>query len=85
MSHALKNVLGNDSCAQEPRRRGRADRRRRRPERPEAITAVFPLATVQTWIVHLLRQSLYFAPGETASRLPRALKEIYRAVDADAG
>jgi hypothetical protein len=28
---------------------------------PEAIAAVFPLTTVQTWIIHLIRNSLAFA------------------------
>ena len=39
--------------------RRRFDRRRRRSEGfPDAITAVFPQATVQTCVVHLLRRSL---------------------------
>jgi putative transposase len=52
---------------------------------PEAITAVFPQATVQTCIVHLLRHSLDFVSWKDRKPVAAALKEIYRAVDADAG
>src|ERR671927_1665640 len=52
---------------------------------PEAITAVFPDATVQTCIVHLLRQSLAFVAYKDRKPVAGALKGIYRAVDADAG
>ena len=52
---------------------------------PEAITAVFPEATVQTCIVHLLRHSLEFVSYKDRKAVAAALKEIYRAVDADAG
>jgi putative transposase len=52
---------------------------------PEAITAVFPDATVQTCIVHLLRQSLAFVAHKDRKAVAAALKEIYRAVDATAG
>src|SRR5215471_6519809 len=52
---------------------------------PEAITAVFPHATVQTCIVHLLRHSLDFGSWKDRKPVAAALKEIYRAVDADAG
>ena len=52
---------------------------------PEAITAVFPHATVQTCIVHLLRHSLDFVSWKDRKPVAVALKEIYRAVDADAG
>ena len=52
---------------------------------PEAITAVFPHATVQTCIVHLLRHSLDFVSWKDRKPVAAALKEIYRAVDADAG
>jgi putative transposase len=51
---------------------------------PEAITAVFPEATVQTCIVHLLRQSLAFVAHKDRKAVAAALKGIYRAVDADA-
>jgi putative transposase len=52
---------------------------------PEAITAVFPQATVQTCIVHLLRHSLDFVSWKDRKAVASALKGIYRAVDADAG
>ncbi|CAH2603404.1 transposase [Rhodovastum atsumiense] len=51
---------------------------------PEAILAVFPQATVQTCIVHLLRQSLNFVSYKDRKAVAGALKEIYRAVDATA-
>src|SRR5918912_392764 len=52
---------------------------------PEAILAVFPEATVQTCIVHLLRHSLEFVAYKDRKAVAVALKEIYRAVDAKAG
>jgi putative transposase len=51
---------------------------------PEAITAVFPEAIVQTCIVHLLRNSMDFVSWKDRKSLASALKEIYRAVDAKA-
>src|SRR6184192_3588258 len=52
---------------------------------PEAITAVFPQATVQTCIVHLLRHSLAFVSYKDRKAVAAALKDVYRAVDAAAG
>src|SRR3954447_11581706 len=52
---------------------------------PEAITAVFPEATVQTCIVHLLRHSLAFVSYKDRKAVAAALKDVYRAVDAAAG
>jgi putative transposase len=52
---------------------------------PEAILAVFPEATVQTCIVHLLRHSLDFVSYKDRGPVAAALKGIYRAVDAAAG
>ena len=52
---------------------------------PEAITAVFPQATVQTCIVHLLRHSLDFVSWKDRKPVAAALKGIYRAIDAAAG
>jgi putative transposase len=52
---------------------------------PEAITAVFPDAMVQTCIVHLLRHSLDFLSWKDRKPVAAALKEIYRALDAKAG
>lgn len=51
---------------------------------PDAITAVFPEAIVQTCIVHLLRNSMDFVSWKDRKGLATALKDIYRAVDADA-
>jgi putative transposase len=51
---------------------------------PEAITAVFPRAQVQTCIVHLIRGSLDFVSYKDRKAVAAALKEIYRATDADA-
>ena len=52
---------------------------------PEAIVAVFPEATVQTCIVHLLRHSLDFVSCKDRKAVAAALKTIYRANDADDG
>ena len=46
---------------------------------PDAITAVFPEAIVQTCIVHLLRNSMDFVSWKDRKGLASALKEIYRA------
>jgi putative transposase len=51
---------------------------------PEAITAVFPEAIVQTCIVHLLRNSMDFVSYKDRKAVATALKDIYRAVDAKA-
>ena len=51
---------------------------------PEAITAVFPDAVVQTCIVHLLRNSMDFVSWKDRKGLASALKAIYRAPDAQA-
>ena len=50
---------------------------------PEAIEAVFPNAWVQTWIVHLIRNSLKFVPDKDRKAVARDLKPIYTAVDRD--
>ena len=52
---------------------------------PDAIQAVFPDATIQTCIVHLLRQSLDFVSYKDRKVVAAALKGIYKAVDAAAG
>jgi putative transposase len=49
---------------------------------PDAINAAFPETTVQTCIVHLLRQSLDFVSYKDRKPIATALKDIYRAVDA---
>ena len=48
---------------------------------PEAIRAVFPDATVQTCIVHLLRHSLDFVSYKDRKAVAAALKDTDRAVD----
>jgi len=52
---------------------------------PEAIVAVFPEATVQTSIVHLLRHSLDFVSYKDRKAVAAALKGVYRAKDAADG
>jgi putative transposase len=52
---------------------------------PEAITAVFPQAQVQTCVVHLIRNSLAFVSYKDRKAVAAALKEIYKAKDAEAG
>jgi putative transposase len=51
---------------------------------PEAIEAIFPETTVQTCIVHLLRDSLKYVPRREREQVARDLKPIYTAADADA-
>jgi putative transposase len=51
---------------------------------PDAILAVFPEATVQTCIVHLLRTSLDFVSWKDRKAVAAALKDIYRALDSAA-
>ena len=51
---------------------------------PEAIEAVFPQTTVQTCIVHLIRQSLKYVPRRQYDAVVKDLKPIYTAIDADA-
>jgi putative transposase len=52
---------------------------------PDAITAVFPQAQVQTCVVHLIRHSLAFVSYKDRKAVVAALKKIYKAKDADAG
>jgi putative transposase len=52
---------------------------------PDAITAVFPQAQVQTCVVHLIRYSLAFVSYKDRKAVAAALKTIYKAKDADAG
>jgi len=49
----------------------------------EALAAVFPRATLQTCIVHLLRHSLEFANWKQRKPLAAALRTIYAAPSAD--
>jgi putative transposase len=50
---------------------------------PDAITAVFPRATVQTCIVHLIRHSLSFVSWQDRKQILPALRAIYRAETAE--
>jgi putative transposase len=50
----------------------------------EALAAVFPATTLQTCIVHLIRNSLDFANWKERKPLAAALRPIYTAVSADA-
>jgi putative transposase len=51
---------------------------------PEAITAVFPQTTIQTCIVHLLRNSMDYAGWKDCKQIATGLKAVYRAIDAEA-
>jgi putative transposase len=50
----------------------------------EALAAVYPTTTLQTCIVHLLRNSLEYANWKERKPLASALREIYTAPSADA-
>ena len=50
---------------------------------PEAIGAVFPQTIVQTCIVHLIRHSMGFAAWKERKPVTAALKQVYRAKDAE--
>lgn len=51
---------------------------------PEALSAVFPETTLQTCIVHLIRNSLDYAAWDKRRALAAALKPIYQAINAQA-
>ena len=51
---------------------------------PEALAAVFPATTLQTCIVHLIRNSLDYASWKDRKALAAALKPIYTAPSAEA-
>jgi len=50
---------------------------------PEAIEAVFPQATVQTCIVHLIRASLRYVPRRDYDVVVKDLRAVYTAIDTD--
>jgi len=50
---------------------------------PDAIEAIFPKTTVQTCIVHLIRNSLKYVPRRERKQVAGDLKPIYTAKDAD--
>jgi transposase-like protein len=49
---------------------------------PDSVNAVFPLATVQTCIIHLIRGSFRYASRRYWDELSKDLKPIYQAVNA---
>ena len=51
---------------------------------PEAITAIYPAAQVQTCIVHMVRHSLKFVPWKERKEVATDLKAIYRAETVEA-
>src|ERR1700678_3151541 len=51
---------------------------------PQALEAVFPQTTLQTCIVHLIRNSLDFASWKDRKPLAAALRPIYAAASAEA-
>ena len=51
---------------------------------PEAIEAIVRSTVVQTFVVHLIRESLRYVPRRDAAQVARDLKPIYTATDADA-
>ena len=52
---------------------------------PETIRTAYPQTSVQTCIVHLTRHSLSFCSWKERKPVAGALKEIYRATNAEAG
>jgi putative transposase len=54
------------------------------PAFPEAISAIFPQAQIQTCIVHLMRHSLQYCSWKDRKFVAAELKSIYRAVTAEA-
>jgi transposase-like protein len=51
---------------------------------PEALAAVYPATTLQTCIVHLIRNSLDYASWKDRKALAAAIKPIYTAASAEA-
>lgn len=51
---------------------------------PEALGAVFPATTLQTCIVHLIRNSLDYASWKDRKVLAAAIRPIYTAANAEA-
>jgi len=50
---------------------------------PESLGAVFPATTLQTCIVHLIRNSLDYASWKDRKELAKAIRPIYTAVNAE--
>ena len=51
---------------------------------PEALATVYPATTLQTCIVHLIRNSLDYASWKDRKALAKAIRPIYTAVSAEA-
>lgn len=51
---------------------------------PESLAAVYPATTLQTCIVHLIRNSLEYASWKDRKQLAAALRPVYTAVSAEA-
>lgn len=51
---------------------------------PQALESVFPQTTVQTCIVHMIRNSTHFVSWKDRKSVARDLKPIYTAVDREA-
>jgi putative transposase len=51
---------------------------------PQALSAVFPATTLQTCIVHLIRNSLDYASWDNRKLLAAAIRPIYTAASAEA-
>jgi transposase-like protein len=51
---------------------------------PDSVSTVFPLATVQTCIIHLIRGSFRYASRKYWDALSKDLRPIYTAVNAEA-
>ena len=51
---------------------------------PEALEAVYPATTLQTCIVHLIRNSLAYASWKDRKQLAAAIKPVYTATSAEA-
>src|SRR5690606_1533515 len=52
---------------------------------PQALEAVYPATTLQTCIVHLIRNSMSYASWQDRKKLGAALRPIYSALNAEAG
>jgi len=52
---------------------------------PQALEAVYPATTLQTCIVHLIRNSMSYASWQDRKKLGAALRPIYSALNAQAG
>ena len=51
---------------------------------PEAIGTAYPRTLVQTFIVHLIRNSMAYGSWKERKRIAAALRSIYQAENADA-